>query len=53
MRRSSKPTKYEKKTVIFGDNSEEDDNTTHFLGIIRKSLKEALEGLLAASEVCS
>ncbi|KAL4219460.1 hypothetical protein ACF0H5_022039 [Mactra antiquata] len=51
MRRSSKPAKYEKKTVIFGDNSEEEENTTHFLGIIRKCLKDALEGLLAASEL--
>lgn len=51
-RSSSKPGKYEKKNVIFGDSNEEEDNTNHFLGIIRKSLKEALDGLLSAAEVC-
>ncbi|XP_060571229.1 coiled-coil domain-containing protein 180-like [Ruditapes philippinarum] len=50
-RSSSKPSKYEKKTVIFGDGMEEEDNANHFLGIIRKSLKEALDGLLAAAEL--
>lgn len=51
-RSSSKPSKYEKKNVIFGDSTDEEDNTNHFLGIIRKSLKEALDGLLSAAEVC-
>ncbi|KAH3795806.1 hypothetical protein DPMN_149367 [Dreissena polymorpha] len=52
MRRTSKPAKYERKTVIFGDAAEDEtDNTSHFLGIVRKTLREALEGLFAASEV--
>ncbi|XP_052220939.1 coiled-coil domain-containing protein 180-like isoform X2 [Dreissena polymorpha] len=52
MRRTSKPAKYERKTVIFGDAAEDEtDNTSHFLGIVRKTLREALEGLFAASEM--
>lgn len=50
-RSSSKPGKYEKKTVIFGDSTEDEENTAHFLGIIRRSLKEALDGLLSAAEL--
>ena len=54
MRRSIKPAKFERKVLIFGDvTSEEEEQSadTHFLGIIRKVLREALDGLLSASEV--
>ncbi|WAR30538.1 CC180-like protein [Mya arenaria] len=51
LRRTSKPAKYEKRTVIFGNATEEEDNTSHFLGTVRKILREALDGLFASSEM--
>ena len=53
IRRSSKPAKFERKVLIFGDvtSEEEDVGASHFLGIVRRVLREALDGLLSASEV--
>ena len=53
IRRSSKPAKFERKVLIFGDVASEDDDVgaSHFLGIVRRVLREALDGLLSASEV--
>ena len=41
------------EVLIFGDltSEEEDVGASHFLGIVRRVLREALDGLLSASEV--
>ena len=45
--------KFERKVLIFVDviSEEEDVGASHFLGIVRRVMREALDGLLSASEV--
>ncbi len=50
MRRSSKGQKYDRKYMVFGE-KEEPGEETHFLGKVRRLLREALDGLLTAAEV--
>ncbi|CAG2191023.1 unnamed protein product [Mytilus edulis] len=49
LRRSSKSTKFDKKYLIFGEKDEEGEEY-HLLGIIRRNLREALDGLLTSAE---
>lgn len=46
----SKGTKFDPKYLVFGL-KEESGEDTHFLGKVRKLLREALDGLLSAAEV--
>ena len=50
LRRTSKSTKFDKKYLIFGEKDEEGEER-HLLGIIRRNLREALDGLLTSAEV--
>ncbi|XP_076092470.1 coiled-coil domain-containing protein 180-like isoform X4 [Mytilus galloprovincialis] len=50
LRRSSKSTKFDKKYLIFGEKDEEGEEY-HLLGIIRRNLREALDGLLTSAEL--
>ena len=47
---NSKSTKFDKKYLVFGEKEEEGEET-HILGIIKKTLREALDGLLTNAEV--
>ena len=46
----SKGTKIDRKLLVFGE-AELPGEQTHFLGRIQRLLREALDGLLAASDV--
>ena len=50
LRRTSKSTRFDKKYLIFGEKDEEGEER-HLLGIIRRNLREALDGLLTSAEV--
>ena len=50
MRRTSKSTGFHKNYMIFGEKDEEGEER-HLLGIIRRNLREALDGLLTSAEV--
>jgi hypothetical protein len=50
LRRNSKSTKFDRKYLVFGEKEEEGEEK-HILGIIKKTLREALEGLLTNAEV--
>ena len=50
LRQNSKSTKFDKKYLVFGEKEEEGEET-HILGIIKKTLREALDGLLTNAEV--
>ncbi|XP_033732294.1 coiled-coil domain-containing protein 180-like isoform X1 [Pecten maximus] len=50
LRRSSKSTKFDKKYLIFGEKDEEGEEH-HLLGIIKLTLREALDGLLTSGEM--
>lgn len=50
LRRSSKSSKFDKKYLVFGEKDEEGEDL-HFLGIIKRTLREALDGLLTSGEV--
>ena len=49
---NSKGQKYDRKYLVFGER-EEPGEETHILGKIRRLLREALDGLLSAAEVCT
>nr|XP_022323890.1 coiled-coil domain-containing protein 180-like isoform X7 [Crassostrea virginica] len=50
LRQNSKSTKFDKKYLVFGEKEEEGEET-HILGIIKKTLREALDGLLTNAEM--
>lgn len=50
LRQNSKSTKFDKKYLVFGEKEEEGEEA-HILGIIKKTLREALDGLLTNAEV--
>ncbi|XP_056009695.1 coiled-coil domain-containing protein 180-like isoform X3 [Ostrea edulis] len=50
LRRNSKSTKFDRKYLVFGEKEEEGEER-HILGIIKKTLREALEGLLTNAEM--
>ncbi|KAK3086983.1 hypothetical protein FSP39_000010 [Pinctada imbricata] len=50
LRRSSKSTKFDRKYLIFGEKDEEGEER-HLLGIIKRTLREALDGLLTTAEM--
>ena len=50
LRRTSKSTRFDKKYLIFGEKDEEGEER-HLLGIIRRNLREALDGLLTSAEL--
>ncbi|XP_064616781.1 coiled-coil domain-containing protein 180-like [Liolophura sinensis] len=50
LRRGSKTTRWDRKYLVFGDTVEEVDSK-HFLGGIRKVLREAQEGLFTVAEI--
>ncbi|XP_069121816.1 LOW QUALITY PROTEIN: coiled-coil domain-containing protein 180-like [Argopecten irradians] len=50
LRRSSKSTKFDKKYLIFGEKDEEGEEN-HLLGIVKRTLREALDGLLTSGEM--
>ncbi|KAJ8300120.1 hypothetical protein KUTeg_021639 [Tegillarca granosa] len=49
LRRSSKSSKFDKKYMVFGEKDEEGEDK-HLLGIIRRTLREALDGLLTSAD---
>ncbi|XP_061169622.1 coiled-coil domain-containing protein 180-like isoform X3 [Saccostrea echinata] len=50
LRRNSKSTKFDRKYLVFGEKEEEGEEN-HILGIIKKTLREALDGLLTNAEM--
>lgn len=50
LRQNSKSTKFDKKYLVFGEKEEEGEEA-HILGIIKKTLREALDGLLTNAEM--
>lgn len=50
LRQNSKSTKFDKKYLVFGEKEEEGEEA-HILGIIKRTLREALDGLLTNAEV--
>ncbi|XP_021341706.1 coiled-coil domain-containing protein 180-like isoform X3 [Mizuhopecten yessoensis] len=50
LRRSSKSTKFDRKYLIFGEKDEEDEER-HLLGVVKRTLREALDGLLTSGEM--
>lgn len=50
LRQNSKSTKFDKKYLVFGEKEEEGEEA-HILGIIKRTLREALDGLLTNAEM--
>ncbi|XP_005103775.1 uncharacterized protein LOC101855202 [Aplysia californica] len=53
-RRISKPAKFDKKYMVFGEKPEEGETEAeekHFLAMITRTLRDALDGLLTTAEV--
>ena len=57
-RRSNKPTKVDKKFLLFGEKDGDEGSSStslkeenHFMASIQRTLREAMEGLMATAEV--